>query len=436
MNKIAEFKHRRQQLQAQLQPKSLVLLMAPPQILRNGDNPYPYRPDSNFFYLSGFAEPEAVLMLLSPDLGGQSILFSRPRDPSLERWDGYMLGLEGAISELAMDEAYPIAEFQQRLTHYLQQVTRVYAPWGKMTKLEQWIITAQNDLKRQVRKGVSWPTEFIDVQSMIDEMRVIKSDYEIELMRTAAQTSVKAHHAVMKFSKPGLHEYQIEAHFSYHCALDNCRRQAYSPIVASGSNACTLHYKNNTDVLREGDLLLIDAGCEYDNYASDITRTFPVNGRFSAPQKQIYELVLAAQLAGIAAVKPGAAWNVVQRVMLQILTKGLVELGLLKGDVNTLIEEKAFLQFYMHGSGHFLGLDVHDAGSYKVNGQWRDMEKGMTLTVEPGLYIDANDMTVDPKWRGIGVRIEDDVVVTQQGCDVLSAGLVKTVADIEALMAR
>lgn len=436
MNNIAEFKRRRLALQAQLKPRSIALLMARPEVLRNGDSTFTYRPESNFFYLSGLAEPEAVLMLLSKDLGGQCILFSRPRDPKLERWNGFMLGLEGAVSELAMDEAYPIAEFEQKLPNYLQQVQHVYAPWGRIPQLDQLIMRAQEDLKKQVRRGVSWPTEFIDVQRMIDEMRVIKSDYEIQLMRYAAQSSVKAHLAVMQYAKPGLHEYQVEAYFNYHCGLENCRLQAYSPIVAGGANACILHYIENTAPLREGDLLLIDAGGEYNYYASDITRTFPINGRFSEAQRQIYELVLVAQLAGIAAVKPGAAWNEVQHVMLHILTTGLVKLGLLKGEVDTLIEEKAFLQFYMHGSGHFLGLDVHDAGAYKIDGQWRLFEPGMTLTVEPGLYIDANDMTVDAKWRGIGVRIEDDVVVTKQGCDILSEGLIKTVADIEAWMAQ
>ena len=437
MNKIiSEFKHRREALKAQLKPKSLVLLMAPPPILRNGDNVFPYRADSNFFYLSGFTEPEAVLLILSQDLGGQSILFSRPRDPDLERWDCFMLGQEGAISELGIDEAYAIAEFEQNLPQYLQQVTSVYAPWGKMPCLDKIVMVTQKNLKKQVRRGVSWPTEFIDVQSTIDEMRVIKSVHEIALMRRAAEISVKAHQAAMQFTKTGLHEYEVEAHFSYHCALNNARMQAYSPIVAGGANACILHYKQNTDPLKDGDLLLLDAGCEYGYYASDITRTFPVNGRFSEAQKHIYELVLAAQLAGIAAVKPGALWNEVQHVMLEILTTGLVKLGLLKGDVKTLIAQKAFLQFYMHGSGHFLGLDVHDAGAYKVEGEWRTMKPGMVLTVEPGLYIDAHDQTVDAQWRGIGVRIEDDVVVTQQGCEVLSAGLVKTVADIEAWMAR
>lgn len=436
MNNIAEFKRRRLALQAQLKPRSMALLMARPEILRNGDSTYTYRPDSNFFYLSGLAEPEAVLMILSKDLGGQFILFNRPRDPKLERWNGYMLGLEGAVNELALDDAYPITEFPQKLPQYLQQVQCVYAPWGKNPQLDQWILTAQEDLKKRVRRGAAWPTEFIDVQHMVDAMRVIKSDDEIELMRYAAQASAKAHCAVMQYAKPGLHEYQVEAHFNYHCGLENCRLQAYSPIVASGANACILHYIENTAPLQDGDLLLIDAGGEYNYYASDITRTFPVNGRFSEAQRQIYELVLEAQLAGIAAVKPGAAWNEVQHVMLEILTAGLVELGLLKGEVATLIEQKAFLQFYMHGSGHFLGLDVHDAGVYKIDGQWRLFEPGMVLTVEPGLYIDANDMTVDARWRGIGVRIEDDVVVTQQGCDVLSAGLIKTVAEIEALMAR
>lgn len=436
MNHIAEFQRRRAQLQAQLKPRSMAILMARPEVLRNGDTTYIYRPESNFFYLSGLAEPEAALILLSKDLGGQCILFNRPRDPKLERWNGFMLGIEGALKELAVDEAYPIAEFQQKLSHYLQQVQCVYAPWGRMPQLDEEIKNALANLKKQVRRGVSWPTEFIDVQHMVDEMRVIKSDYEIQLMRYAAQSSVKAHLAVMQYTKPGLHEYQVEAHFQYHCGLENCRLQAYPSIVAGGANACILHYIDNAAPLKDGDLLLIDAGGEYNYYSSDITRTFPINGRFSEAQRQIYELVLSAQLAGIVAVKPGVAWNEVQHVMLHILTKGLVDLGLLKGDVNKLIEQKAFLQFYMHGSGHFLGLDTHDAGAYKIKGQWRLLEPGMVLTVEPGLYIDANDTTVDKKWRGIGVRIEDDVVVTEKGCDILSAGLIKTVDEIESWMSQ
>jgi Xaa-Pro aminopeptidase len=405
MDPITQYKQRRQQLQSQLKPQSVVLIMARSEVLRNGDANYFYRPDSNFFYLTGFAEPEAVILILSKDLGGKSILFNRPRDPSLERWMGFMLGQAGAVETLKMDEAYPIEEFPQKLSDYLQQVKHIYAPWGRQVELDAIIHDTQNNLKKKVRRGISWPTEFIDVQCMVDEMRVIKSDYEIELMRYAAKTSVKAHQAVMQYTKPGLHEYQVEAHFLYHCGLEKCRLQAYTPIVAGGANACTLHYEKNDEKLRDGDLLLIDAGAEYQQYSSDLTRTFPINGRFSEPQKQIYELVLKAQLAGIAVVKPGITWDRVQKVMVEILTHGLVEFGLLKGDVSTLIEKKAYLQFYMHGSGHFLGLDTHDAGAYKIDGEWRVFEPGMVFTVEPGLYIDATDMSVSEKWRGIGVRI-------------------------------
>ncbi len=435
MFKKEEFQARRLALQAQLNPKSMMILMAKPHPFRNADTHYPYRPDSNFFYMTGCEEPEAALLLFSKDLGGRALFFNRPRDPSLERWMGFMLGQEGAKEQLGFEETYPIAELNTQLPELLQRVDAVYGPWGQSEAWDNLVFRMQAELKKKVRRGVTWPREFIDVQNLIDEMRVIKSEAEIAAIRYAVNTSVKAHQEVMKYSRPGLYEYQIEACFVYHSGLNNCRYQAYSPIVANGANACILHYEQNSEPLQEGDLLLIDAGAEKNYYASDITRTFPVNGKFSEAQKLIYELVLEAQLAGIESIRPGVVWNQTQQVMLKILTEGLVELGLLKGSVDSLIESKAYLQFYMHGSGHFLGLDVHDAGTYKKAEQWRCYEVGMVLTVEPGLYIDADDLSVDPRWRGIGIRIEDDIVVTKTGAEVLSQNLIKTVADIEAWMA-
>lgn len=428
-----EFQARRIKLAEQLPENSVVLISAAQELLRNGDAHYRFRQDSNFYYLTGFNEPDALLVITTGK-ESQSILFNRPRNPAEEQWTGKRLGQEGAVNELSMHAAFPVASIAEELPKLLAGKSVVFYALGSSTRLEAQIMQAINTLKAQTRRGVKAPEALGDLEPILGEMRLFKSDAEIELMRRAARISVAAHKRAMQLCQGLEYEYELEAELVYEFNRHGCRSVAYDPIVGGGENACILHYTENNQPLRQGDLVLIDAGGEYDNYAADITRTFPVNGTFSPEQKSIYELVLKAQKAGIALIKPGIAWNSVQQIMVRILTEGLCELGILKGDVETLISNEAYKPFYMHNSGHWLGLDVHDCGSYKINGEWRPLEPGMVLTVEPGLYISSGLHGVDERWLGIGVRIEDDILVTKTGNEVLTADLPVEVNDIEALM--
>ena len=428
-----EYASRRKKLAEQLPEGSVALIGAASEVHRNGDTHYRFRQESDFYYLTGFNEPDALLAIAAGK-DYHCTLFNRIRNPAAEQWTGRRLGQEGAVHQLKMDAAFPIHSVKEELPKLLIDKTMVYYSFGKNPLLEQQIMDALKTVKAQVRRGAKAPDNLCDLELLLGEMRLFKSEAEIDLLRRAAQISVEAHKRAMRVCKTAHHEYELEAELIYEFNRQGCRSVAYDPIVGSGENACILHYTENNKPLGQGELVLIDAGGEYENYAADITRTFPVNGVFSTEQRLIYELVLKAQKAGITAIKPGAAWNSMQTIMVRILTIGLAELGILQGEVDALIATEAYRPFYMHNSGHWLGLDVHDSGRYKIHNEWRPLEPGMVLTVEPGLYISKDIPGVDPRWWSIGVRIEDDVLVTPTGHEVLTAELPVDVAEIEALM--
>jgi Xaa-Pro aminopeptidase len=433
---LKEFQQRRRDLINHLEPNSIAILAAANPVLRNGDSDYRYRQNSDMYYLTGFAEAHAVLVLIPGRENGQCLLFCQEKDPLKELWNGRLLGPEAAITTLGVDDAFPISDIDDILPGLIEGRERVYYAMGKDEQFDHRVMEWVKVVRRKVRSGVHSPGEFLVLDHLLHEMRLIKSKAELDLMRTSGQIAVRAHKRAMQVCKPGMYEYEIEAEFMHEFFRSGCQGPAYTSIVAGGDNACILHYNENNQQLRDGDLLLIDAGCEYDYYASDITRTFPVNGRFTPEQKAIYELVLESQLAAIAQVAPGKHWDDPHNTTVQVLTEGLVRLGLLEGKVEELIESGAYRDFYMHRAGHWIGMDVHDVGDYKIDGKWRVLEPGMVMTVEPGLYIAPNNTKVEARWRGIGVRIEDDVAVTRNGHEVLTSGLPKTVAEIEAFMAR
>lgn len=435
MLKPKDFKARRKHLMRCMKKNSVAIIASAPACIRNRDVEYPFRQHSDFHYLTGFHEPEAVAVLIPGRKQGEFVLFCREFDPEKAIWTGNHAGLEGAQIDFGADEALPISELDEQLPELLENRSRVYFPIGQDGELDHAVLGAVNAVRARTRSGAEAPYEFVALEHLLHEQRLIKSDTEIHLMRQAAIASGEAHKRAMLASRPGRHEYEIEAELLHEFAMHGMRSPAYPCIVASGTNACVLHYTDHDATLQDGDLLLIDAGAECENYAADITRTFPVNGVFSEPQRLIYELVLKAQQAAIEAIAPGRRWNEFHDVAVRVLTQGLIELGLLEGKVNKLIKDEAYKPFYMHRTGHWLGMDVHDVGAYRIDGEWRKLEPGMVLTVEPGLYIAADCMTVEPRWRGIGVRIEDDVLVTADGCEILTATTPKSVADIEAWMA-
>jgi Xaa-Pro aminopeptidase len=436
MAQSSEFKQRRKQLTRRIKKKSVALIASAATRVRNRDVEFPYRQDSDFHYLTGFDEPEAVAVFAPGRKQGEYILFCREFDREKAIWTGQHAGLEGARNTFGADEAFPIDELDKVLPSLLENRERVYFPVGHDPKLDHKVFAAVNDVRARVRTGVRAPFEFVSLEHLLHEQRLIKTPHEIQLMRKAAEVSVIAHKRAMRACKPGVHEYEIEAELLYEFTRHGMRAPAYPCIVAGGQNACILHYTENKDVLRDGDLLLIDAGAEHENYAADITRTFPINGTFTESQRQLYELVLEAQLDAIDQARPGKRWNEPHDAAVHTLTKGLVKLGLLEGRVSKLIKEEAYKKFYMHRTGHWLGMDVHDVGDYRSNDEWRTLEPGMVLTVEPGLYVAPDCLDVDPKWRGIGIRIEDDVLVTKDGHEILTAGLPKTVEEIESFMAN
>ncbi|RMV74322.1 Aminopeptidase P [Pseudomonas coronafaciens pv. atropurpurea] len=431
----SEYARRRKALMAQMEPNSIAILPAAAVAIRNRDVEHVYRQDSDFQYLSGFPEPEAVVVLIPGREYGEYVLFCRERNPERELWDGLRAGQEGAIRDFGADDAFPITDIDEILPGLIEGRDRVYSAMGSNPEFDRHLMDWINVIRSKAHLGAQPPKEFVALDHLLHDMRLYKSAAEIKVMRAAADISARAHVRAMQACRAGLHEFSLEAELDYEFRKGGSKMPAYGSIVASGRNGCILHYQQNDAALRDGDLVLIDAGCEIDCYASDITRTFPVNGRFSAEQKAIYELVLKSQYAAFDAIGPEKHWNQAHEATVQVITAGLVELGLLRGDVDQLIETEAYKAFYMHRAGHWLGMDVHDVGEYKVGGEWRVLEVGMTLTVEPGIYISSDNLDVAKKWRGIGVRIEDDVVVTRQGCEILSGGVPKTVAEIEALMA-
>nr|PZN78372.1 MAG: Xaa-Pro aminopeptidase [Pseudomonadota bacterium] len=429
-----EFARRRRQLMRLMGRDAIAIVPAAPIRHRNGDVEYPYRQDSDFFYLTGFPEPEAVAVLVPGREQAEYVLFVRERDPARETWDGKRAGPEGATRDYGADDAFPITDIDEILPGLMENRTAVYYAMGVHPEFDQRVVGWVNQLRAQAKHGRHPPHEFVALDHILHDMRLYKSRAELALMREAARIAAQAHIRAMRFCRPGVHEYEVMAELVHEFRRHNAD-PAYHPIVGGGANACILHYRENDQVLRDGDLLLIDAGCEYQCYASDITRTFPVNGRFTPEQRAVYEIVLEANLAAIAKVKPGNHWNEPHDAAVRVITQGLVKLGLLKGRVSALEREGAYRRFFMHRTGHWLGMDVHDVGDYKVGDEWRVLEPGMVLTIEPGIYIPAHLRGVPRRFRNIGIRIEDDVVVTRDGAEVLTSDVPKDPDEIEALMA-
>ena len=429
------YAQRRARLLEKMQ-RGIAIVPTAPEVARNGDTHYGYRYDSNFYYLSGFAEPEAVLVLVAcPDKNSeqQAILFCREKNPEREVWDGYRTGPDAAKEQYGFDATYPIAQLDEKLAELMGNQPALFFPLGHDATWDQRILKLRGEVQAKVRSGIRAPNEIHDVRTPLNEMRLFKDEHELAIMRRAAEISTQAHRRAMQFTRPGQFEYRVEAELLHEFCRHGARHPAYPSIVAGGANACVLHYVGNNAVLKDGDLLLIDAGCEMDGYASDITRTFPVNGRFSAAQKDVYELVLAAQTAAIAAARPGNTWDAPHNAALCVLAQGFIDLKLCQGSVDAVLESESYKRFYMHRTGHWMGMDVHDVGDYKVGDNWRALQPGMVFTVEPGCYIRPADDVPQALWN-IGVRIEDDVAITMQGNEVLTEAAPKSVAQIEALM--
>ncbi len=431
-----EFANRRKRLMQMMGAGAIAILPTAPVRLRNRDAEYAYRADSDFYYLTGFPEPEAVAVFIPGRKQGEYILFCRERDLQQETWHGRRAGTEGATALHGADDAFPISDINEILPGLLEKCERVYYTMGLYPDFDLRVMEWVNQIRNKSRAGTHAPHEFVALDHVLHEMRLFKSRAEIEAMRRAAQISAAGHRRAMQACRPGMMEYQIEAELRYEFTRSGSAAPAYNPIVGGGANGCILHYTENNVVLNDGELLLVDAGAEFDGYAGDITRTYPVNGRFSPAQRALYEVVLAAQLAALEKVRPGNHWNDPHTAAVRVLTQGLIKLGLLKGRLTTLIKDEAYRRFYMHRTGHWLGMDVHDVGDYKIGDEWRLLEPGMVLTVEPGLYIPAGSKGVAKKWWSIGIRIEDDVRVTRSGHDVLSKDAPKTVVEIESWMAR
>ena len=437
MFEVSEYQKRRRDLMNQIGSESVAIIPAAHEVTRSRDTHFRFRQDSDFSYLTGFPEPDAVAVLVPRREQGEYILFCRDKDRSREIWDGFRQGPDGARENFSADDAFPIDDIDDILPGLIEGLDKVYFGIGKHTDFDQKLTQWLNHLRAQSRTGASAPGEIIDPDHLLSEMRLIKSSEELKVMRKAGKISAEAHCLAMQVCQPGMYEYQLQAEIEYHFAKKGAAAPAYSSIVGSGANACVLHYIENSAKMNDGDLVLIDAGCEYQGYASDITRTFPINGKFSGEQKAIYEIVLESQLAAIDACELGRRFNEPHDASVRVITQGLKDLGLLKGDLDSLIESKAYVDFYMHRAGHWMGMDVHDVGDYKVDGansEWRELEAGMVTTIEPGIYIHADNEKVDPRWRGMGVRIEDDVLIRKKGQEILTQGVPKQIDDIESLM--
>ncbi len=431
--KKKEFRKRRKNLLRELD-QGVAIINTNPHLNRNRDCQFPFRPDSDFYYLTGFPEPEAVAVLIPEREEGEFVLFCRPRDPLRETWDGRRAGPEGACRNFDADQAFDIGELDQRMPELLRNRQRIYYGIGKQSEFDSRVMSWVNELRGQARAGVQTPSEFITLDHLLHEHRLFKSAAEIETMRIAGKVTAAAHVRAMQSCKPGMMEYQLEAEIHHEFMRNGARWPAYNSIVGSGANSCILHYTENDQKLRNGDLVLIDAGAEFDFYAADITRTFPVNGHFSGPQRTIYDLVLEAQFAAIEAVAPNNHWNQPHEAAQRVIVEGLIDLGILHGSYDEQLESGDFKRFFMHRTGHWLGMDVHDVGDYKIDDVWRQLEPGMVTTVEPGIYIAAGSEGVDESWWDIGVRIEDDAVVTAEGCEIITGDVPKQADDIEALM--
>ena len=436
MENLAHVAARRLQLQHQLGRDGLAVITAAPEAQRNSDAHYRYRQDSDFYYLTAFPEPEAVAVLAPGSPHGDFILFCRDRNPTAELWSGRRAGLAGAKEKYGADSAYPIQDLDHLMPELMAGREHLHYRYGQQSAFDKRVMTWLNVLRDKSRKGMKLPENLHDLGALTQEMRLFKHSEEIALMRAAARISSAAHVRAMQASRHATFEYELEAELLYEFYRHGCRAPAYDSIVASGENACILHYTDNHARMDEKSLILIDAGGEFQNYAADITRTFPKSGRFSAEQKAIYEVVLRSQQAALDVAKPGARWSKMQTEIVRVMSEGLLDLGILQGSLEEVLEQKSYEKVYMHSSGHWLGLDVHDVGRYKINDEWRELEPNMVLTVEPGVYIASHTSGVDPKWWGIGIRIEDDVLITPNGHEILSIDAPKTVVEIESVMSQ
>ena len=437
MNRVLdtrEFARRRRQLMRMAGRDAIIIVPSAAERVRNNDAHYPFRQDSDFHYLTGFAEPDAVLALVPGRSQGEVILFCRERDRAREQWDGHRAGQEGAVADFGMDDAFPIDDIDDILPGLIEGRSRVYYHFGRETRFDLILMGWVNRVRSNIKQGAKPPHEFVALSHLLHDLRLYKSRSELRLMRKSAQIAAEAHVRAMRTTRPGMNENEVEAELLHTFRKHNAV-PSYEPIVGGGTNACVLHYRANNATLQDGDLLLIDAGAEYACYASDITRTFPVNGRFTPEQRELYDIVLAAQLAAIEEVRPGKSFEAYHLAAVRVLTQGLIRLGLLKGSLRSNLESHSYRKFYMHKTGHWLGLDVHDVGDYRVDGEFRELEPGMVVTVEPGLYISPDLKGVPARYRGIGIRIEDDVIVTSGEPEVISAGVPKDADEIEALMA-
>ncbi|KRD75623.1 aminopeptidase P N-terminal domain-containing protein [Lysobacter sp. Root983] len=427
------YARRRKQLMRMAGDDAILVLPSANELIRSRDTHYPYRQDSDLWYLTGFPEPEAVLVLVPGRKHGETLLFCRERDLEREGWDGPRFGPEGAVEAFGLDDAYPIADLDDILPGLLEGRSRVYYHFGRDQEFDLKLIGWLNRVRAMVRQGAQPPHEFLELGHLLDEMRLFKDRDELKLMQRAADISVQAHEVAMRAARPGVREYELQAELERVFRMHDAE-PAYGSIVGAGANGCVLHYRANNGVARDGDLVLIDAGAEFRGYAADITRTFPVNGRFSAAQRALHDLVGAAQAAALAQARPGVAYEAGHNAAVETLTEGLLKLGLLKGKLEKNIADGSYRRYYRHKTGHWLGLDVHDVGEYRIEGESRLLEPGMVFTIEPGLYVSADDTSVDPKWRGIGIRTEDDVLVTKDGYQVLTDKLARSADEIEALM--
>ncbi|MDE0509198.1 MAG: Xaa-Pro aminopeptidase [Gammaproteobacteria bacterium] len=430
-----EYSRRRAALIEGLQPGGIALLAAAPERVRSRDVHHAYRQDSDFFYLTGFAESRALLALVPGREEGEVVLFCQPKDPQKELWEGKLLGPEAAVESLGVDQAYPVGEIDKIVPELMAGRERIHYRIGLDADFDEKVMGWVRGAREQARHGGPAPGQFLLLDDLLHEMRLFKSEEEIRLMEEAARISAEGHRRIMQYCRPGIYEYELEAELLHTFLHHGSRAAAYGSIVGAGANACVLHYVSNDARVEDGDLVLVDAGCEYRYYAADITRTFPANGRFSAEQREIYQIVLQAQAAAIEAVQPGASCDTPQQAAVAAIVDGLLQLGLLTGTADEIIETEAYKPFYMHRVGHWLGIDVHDVGSYKDGDDWRPFEPGMVTTIEPGIYIAPDFEDVAPRWRGIGVRIEDDVLVTSSGNRILSEGVPRGMEEIEAFMA-
>jgi Xaa-Pro aminopeptidase len=432
MTDFPTYSNRRARLLQKMQ-RGIAIIPTAPEIIRNGDAHYPYRFGSHFHYLTGFSEPEAVLVLIASDDVQRAILFCRDKDVEREIWDGFRHGPNAAREKFGFDAAYSISQLDEKLVELMADQPALFYPVGADKKWDARLLDLRRCVQEKSRTGISAPNEIHDVRLPLDEMRLFKDATELATLRRAANISAAAHLRAMRATRPGMMEYEIEAELLYEFRKNGAQSPAYTSIVAGGGNACVLHYIDNNMRLNDGDLLLIDAACELDGYAADITRTFPVNGKFTAAQKDIYELVLTAQTAAIAASRPGNHWNAPHDAALRVIAQGLIDLKLCSGSLDAVLESGSYKRYYMHRTGHWLGMDVHDVGAYKQDGDWRMLQPGMVFTVEPGCYIRPADDVPEALWN-IGVRIEDDVVITEQGCEVLTGAVPKMVEEIEGVM--